>query len=499
GAIHLAGSIKSRKAQRHAVSDWMEIEKQRGISVTSSVLQFDYKNFRINILDTPGHQDFSEDTYRTLMAVDSAVMVLDAAKGVEAQTKKLFKVCRERRIPIFTFINKLDRYGKIPLDLLDEVEKVLGIRAYPMNFPIGTDGKYLGVYDRQKNLIELFAEDTSHGQTERISEIFSPDDKKVIERIGQANFDALQDDLMLLDEAGEKFDVDKINAGDLTPTFFGSAMTNFGVKNFLEEYLRLAPPPAPRLSDDGIIEPNDEKFSAFVFKIQANMNPAHRDRLAFIRICSGEFKRNMEVWHAATNKIVKLAQPQQFLAQERQIIEEAFPGDIVGLFDTGIFGIGDTLTDAAHKFKFEDFPIFPPEKFARVQAKDTMKRKQFSKGIEQLTQEGAIQLFYPVGAGTDSYIVGTVGTLQFEVLQYRLKSEYKVDVLLTMLPFEVARWLKYDDDSKVTPTTLRGADRGMFVLDRNENPVLILENEWSLGWITENNPKLIMSATPFEF
>ena len=498
GAIHLAGSIKSRKTQRHAVSDWMEIEKQRGISVTSSVLQFDYGGCRINILDTPGHQDFSEDTYRTLMAVDSAVMVLDAAKGVEAQTKKLFKVCRERRIPIFTFINKLDRYGKIPLDLLDEVENVLGIRAYPMNFPIGVDGKYLGVFDRQKNRAELFAEDTTHGQSERISEIFSIDDKKFIEKIGKENFDALQDDLALLDEAGEKFDKNKIDAGDLTPTFFGSAMTNFGVQNFLEEYLKLAPPPAPRLSDDGIIEPNDEKFSAFVFKIQANMNPAHRDRLAFIRICSGKFERNMQVWHAPSNKIIKLAQPQQFLAQERQIIEEAFPGDIVGLFDPGIFGIGDTITDAAHKFKFEEFPTFPPEKFARVSAKDTMKRKQFAKGIEQLTQEGAIQLFYPVGMGNDSYVVGTVGTLQFEVLQYRLKAEYGVDVLLTMLPFEVARWLKFEGGEKVTPATLRGANRGMFVTDRAENPVLLVENEWALGWIKENNSKLLMSATPFE-
>lgn len=498
GAIHLAGSIKSRKTQRHAVSDWMEIEKQRGISVTSSVLQFDYNNFRINILDTPGHQDFSEDTYRTLMAVDSAVMIIDAAKGVESQTKKLFKVCRERRVPIFTFINKLDRYGKIPLDLLDEIENVLGIPTYPMNFPVGIDGKYLGVYDRQKNLIELFAEDTTHGQTERISEIFKPDDPAVIKKIGQENFDALQDDLMLLDEAGEKFDLDKINAGDLTPTFFGSAMTNFGVQNFLEEYLKLAPPPAPRLSDDGIIEPNDEKFSAFVFKIQANMNPAHRDRLAFIRICSGKFERNMQVWHAPSNKIIKLAQPQQFLAQERQIIDEAFPGDIVGLFDPGIFGIGDTITDSAHKFKFEDFPTFPPEKFARVQAKDTMKRKQFAKGIEQLTQEGAIQLFYPVGSGTDSYIVGTVGTLQFEVLQYRLKSEYNVDIILTMLNFEVARWLKFSDNKKITPADLRGIDRGMFLHDRNENPVLLVENEWALGWIQDNNKNLIMSATPFE-
>ncbi len=498
GAIHLAGSIKSRKTQRHAVSDWMEIEKQRGISVTSSVLQFDYNGFKINILDTPGHQDFSEDTYRTLMAVDSAVMIIDAAKGVEAQTKKLFKVCRERRIPIFTFVNKLDRYGKAPLDLMDEIEKVLGIPTYPMNFPIGIDGKYLGVFDRQKNQIELFAEDTSHGQLERNSEIFAVDSSEMIERIGQETFNALQDDLMLLDEAGENFDKAKVDAGDLTPTFFGSAMTNFGVQNFLEEYLKLAPPPASRMSSDGIIEPIDEKFSAFVFKIQANMNPAHRDRLAFIRICSGKFERNMNVWHAQEDKLIKLSQPQQFLAQDRQIIDEAYPGDIVGLFDPGIFGIGDTLTDSAHKFKFEDFPIFPPEKFARVQAKDTMKRKQFTKGIEQLTQEGAIQLFNQVGAGTESYIVGTVGTLQFEVLQYRLKSEYGVDVLLTMQPFEVARWLKFEDGKTVTPALLRGADRGMFVTDRNNQPVLIVENEWSLGWIRENNPNLILSAVPFD-
>ena len=497
GAIHLAGSIKARKAQRHAVSDWMEIEKQRGISVTSSVLQFDYDGCRINILDTPGHQDFSEDTYRTLMAVDSAVMVIDAAKGVEAQTKKLFKVCRQRRIPIFTFVNKLDRYGKIPLDLIDEIENVLGIRAYPMNWPVGIDGNYLGVFDRQKNRVELFAEDTSHGQTERVSEIFVADDPIMIDRIGQETYDNLQDDLMLLDEAGDTFDRSKVDAGDLTPVFFGSAMTNFGVQNFLEEYLRLAPPPAPRLSSDGIIEPDDQKFSAFVFKIQANMNPAHRDRLAFIRICSGKFERNMQVWHAPSDKLIKLAQPQQFLAQDRQIIDEAFPGDIVGLFDPGVFGIGDTLTDAAHKFKFEDFPVFPPEKFARVQAKDTLKRKQFVKGIEQLTQEGAVQLFNQVGAGTESFVVGTVGTLQFEVLQYRLKSEYGVDVLLTMLPFEVARWLRAEDGRAITPSTLRGADRGMFVVDRDDQPVLLVENEWSLGWIRDNNPKLILSPVPF--
>ena len=496
GAIHLAGSIKSRKTQRHAVSDWMEIEKQRGISVTSSVLQFDYQGCRINILDTPGHQDFSEDTYRTLMAVDSAVMVLDIAKGVEAQTKKLFKVCKQRGIPIFTFVNKLDRFGKAPLDIMDELENVLGIRSYPMDWPIGVDGQYMGVYDRQKQQIELFAEDSSHGQEERFSETFAPDDPKVRERIGEEAWQALQDDLELLNEAGEDFDLERIAAGELTPMFFGSAMTNFGVQNFLEEYIRLAPTPAPRNSSDGIIQPDDEKFSAFVFKIQANMNPAHRDRLAFIRICSGKFERNMNVWHERTDKMLKLAQPQQFLAQDRQIIDTAYPGDIVGLFDPGVFGIGDTICDEGHKFKFADFPVFPPEKFARVSAKDTMKRKQFVKGIEQLTQEGAIQLFQQAGAGTESYIVGTVGTLQFEVLEYRLKNEYNVDIVMNMQPYEVARWLTFEDEREVTPESLKGADRGMFVYDRHNNPVLLVNNEWALGWIRDNNPQLELHPAP---
>ncbi len=498
GAIHLAGSIKSRKTQRHAVSDWMEIEKQRGISVTSSVLQFDYDGCRINILDTPGHQDFSEDTYRTLMAVDSAVMIIDVAKGVEAQTKKLFKVCKQRGIPIFTFVNKLDRFGKAPLDLMDEIEQVLGIRSYPMNWPIGTDGKYMGVYHRQSNQMELFADDSSHGQEERGSEIFALEDPVGRSRVGEAAYESLMDDISLLDEAGEDFDLEKVATGELTPMFFGSAMTNFGVQNFLEEYIRLAPPPAARNSSEGVIAPNDTNFSAFVFKIQANMNPAHRDRLAFIRICSGKFERNMNVYHQQSDKMIKLSQPQQFLAQDRQIIEEAWPGDIVGLFDPGIFGIGDTICDAEKKFKFEDFPVFPPEKFARVQAKDTMKRKQFVKGMEQLTQEGAIQLFQQAGAGTDSYIVGTVGTLQFEVLEYRLKNEYNVDIVMQMQPYEVARWMKYEDGREVTPASLRGADRGMFVYDRNQNPVLLVSNEWALGWITDNNETLLLNQVPFD-
>ncbi len=498
GAIHLAGSIKSRKTQRHAVSDWMEIEKQRGISVTSSVLQFDYGGCRINILDTPGHQDFSEDTYRTLMAVDSAVMVLDAAKGVEAQTKKLFKVCSDRHIPIFTFINKLDRYGKAPIDLMDELENVLGIRSYPMNWPVGSDGRYRGIYDRQTKKVELFEADTTHGQKARASTQYDVDSPELRAALDEETYGALIDDIELLDEAGETFDKERIDRGELTPMFFGSAMTNFGVQNFLEEYLRLAPSPSPRSSSDGLIQPDDEKFSAFVFKIQANMNPAHRDRLAFIRIVSGKFERNMTVWHEQEKKAIKLAQPQQFLAQDRQIIDTAYPGDIVGLFDPGVFGIGDTLCDERQKFRFADFPVFPPEKFARVSAHDTMKRKQFIKGIEQLTQEGAIQLFVQPGAGSESYIVGTVGTLQFEVLEYRLKNEYGVDIDMVMQPFEVARWLAYKDGREVTPASLHGADRGMFVYDRKENPVLLVSNEWALGWITDNNPDLELYNVPLD-
>ncbi|MBB5336943.1 peptide chain release factor 3 [Pectinatus brassicae] len=496
GAIHLAGSIKSRKTQRHAVSDWMEIEKQRGISVTSSVLQFDYAGCRINILDTPGHQDFSEDTYRTLMAVDSAVMVMDAAKGIEAQTKKLFKVCKQRNIPIFTFVNKLDRYGKAPLDLMTEIEDVLGIRAYPMNWPIGIDGQYHGVYNRIKKQVELFAADDSHGQKERESIILAMDDPELKNKLGEDIYQNLLDDIDLINEAGEEWDDGKVANGELTPMFFGSAMTNFGVRNFLEEYLRLAPAPQAHISTEGEIKPEDKEFSAFVFKIQANMNPAHHDRLAFIRICSGKFERNMQVFHMQGNKNIKLSQPQQFLAQDRQIIDDAYPGDIVGLFDPGIFGIGDTICEGKNRFKFADFPVFPPERFARVEAKDTMKRKQFIKGITQLTQEGAVQLFEQPGTGMESYIVGTVGQLQFDVLEYRLKNEYNVDIVITMQPFEVARWLEFKNGSMVKPENLRGADRGMFVNDMKGRPVLLVNNEWALGWIVDNNPDLLLHNVP---
>lgn len=490
GAIRLAGSVKARKTQKHALSDWMEIEKQRGISVTSSVLQFDYSGFRVNILDTPGHQDFSEDTYRTLMAADSAVMLIDVAKGVEAQTKKLFHVCKQRGIPIFTFVNKLDRFGKNPFELMEEIENTLGIRAYPMNWPIGTDGNYCGVYDRKLAQIELFQGKGDHGQQLIASKLQSVSDPEFSKVVGAQIHQALIDDIELLDAAGDEFDLTKISQGELTPMFFGSAMTNFGVQQFLESFLKLAPAPTARLSTQGAIEPTNPEFSAFVFKIQANMNPAHRDRIAFIRICSGKFSRNMPVTHIQSGKTVKLAQPQQFLAQERVIVDDAYPGDIIGLFDPGLFGIGDTIA-TEKKIQFADFPVFPPEQFAKVQVKDTMKRKQFIKGIEQLAQEGAVQVFRQPDIPGEFYIIGVVGSLQFEVLEYRLKHEYGADITLQMLSFGLARWVE-----GTISGAIKGVEKSALVKDRFESTVALFNNEWSLRWVTEQNPQLQFLTSP---
>ncbi|MBM7866063.1 peptide chain release factor 3 [Heliobacterium gestii] len=492
GAIRLAGTVKARKAAKHAVSDWMEIEKQRGISVTSSVLQFDYDGYRVNILDTPGHQDFSEDTYRTLMATDSAVMVIDVAKGVEDQTKKLFHVCRQRGIPIFTFVNKLDRHGKSPFELMEEIENVLGIRAYPMNWPVGVDGDYKGVYNRRLAQIELFDNGGAHGQWVMPSTIGSAEDPAFTELLGADAHNQLIEDIELLDMAGDQFDIEKVLQGELTPMFFGSALTNFGVRPFLEEFLQLAPPPLARRSVDGLVAPDDEGFTAFVFKIQANMNPTHRDRIAFIRICSGKFARGMSVKHVPSGKSVKLAQPQQFMAQERVIIDEAYPGDVIGLFDPGVFGIGDTLCMEGKNFQFEDFPVFPPEHFARVQPKDTMKRKQFVKGMTQLTQEGAVQVFRQPEIGVESFIVGAVGVLQMEVLEYRLKQEYGVDILMQHLAFSVARWLDGYDPAK----PVKGLDSGMLIRDGKERPVALFRNEWSVRWAVEQNPQIRFLTVP---
>lgn len=467
----------------------MEIEKQRGISVTSSVMQFNYNNFCINILDTPGHQDFSEDTYRTLMAADSAVMVIDAAKGVEAQTKKLFNVCSLRGIPIFTFINKMDRESKDPFELMDDLENVLGIKSYPMNWPIGSGKDFKGIYDREKSLIEVF-NGGNHGQTAVESIEGSVDDNVFKDLLGEALHEKLKDDIELLNIAGDQFDIKKVREGSLTPVFFGSALTNFGVEPFLKEFLNLTTPPLPRKSDIGEVDPFSDDFSAFIFKIQANMNPAHRDRIAFMRICSGKFKKGMEVFHFQGGNKVRLSQPQQFLAQDREIVEEAYAGDILGVFDPGIYNIGDTLCAANKKFKFESIPVFAPEHFARVKTIDTMKRKQFIKGISEISEEGAIQVFKQLNIGIEEIIIGVVGVLQFEVLEYRMKNEYNVDIKVDMLPYRAIRWIE-SSTAKVEDLILTSDTKK--VKDLKGRDLLIFQSEWSISWALEHNKGLELS------
>ena len=490
GAIRLAGSVKARKASKHAVSDRMEIEKQRGISVTSSVMQFNYNDHCINILDTPGHQDFSEDTYRTLMAADSAVMVVDAAKGVEDQTRKLFQVCSLREIPIFTLINKMDREAQDPFTLLDDIENELGIKTYPMNWPIGSGKEFKGVYERDTKRIIAF-NGGDHGQKEVEAIEGNLEDPKVREILGDVLHDKLLEDIELLDIAGDEFSLEKVRKGELTPVFFGSALTNFGVKPFLEHFLEMTTAPLSRNSSAGVIDPFDKDFSAFVFKIQANMNKAHRDRIAFMRICSGKFEKGMEVMHMQGNKKVKLAQPQQFMAQDREIIEEAYAGDIIGVFDPGIFSIGDTLCSPSKKFKFEGIPAFAPEHFARVRPVDTMKRKQFIKGITQIAQEGAIQVFKELHIGMEEIIVGVVGVLQFEVLEYRLKNEYGVDIKMERLTYRFVRWIENDeidiDNLNITSDTKKVKD----LRDRN---LLIFQNDWGISWALEHNKGIVLSG-----
>ena len=490
GAINLAGSVKGKKTAKHAVSDWMEIEKERGISVTSSVLQFNYGGYCINILDTPGHEDFSEDTYRTLMAADSAVMVIDASKGVEKQTIKLFKVCVMRHIPIFTFINKMDREANDPFELLDEIESVLGISTCPVNWPIGCGKEFKGVYDRNEREVSLFKA-AMNGQKEVDTKNMSIDDAALKDEIGQAFFDKLNEDVELLDGASAEFDLEKVQAGDLTPVFFGSALTNFGVETFLQHFLKMTTPPLPRNSSEGIIDPVKEDFSAFVFKIQANMNKAHRDRIAFMRICSGKFTAGMESFHVQGGKKIRLSQPQQMMAKERHIVEEAYAGDIIGVFDPGIFSIGDTICNSNKKFAFEGIPTFAPEHFARVRQIDTMKRKQFIKGISQIAQEGAIQIFQEFNTGMEEIIVGVVGVLQFEVLEYRLKNEYNVDIKLEPLPYEHIRWI--ENPEEINMSRIVGTSDMKKIKDLKDNPLLLFVNSWSVNMVLERNEGLKLS------
>lgn len=488
GAIAQAGAVKGKKNSRHAVSDWMEIEKQRGISVTSSVMQFQYKNYCINILDTPGHQDFSEDTYRTLMAADSAVMVIDASKGVENQTRKLFKVCVMRHIPIFTFVNKMDRESRNPFDLMEQIESELGIQTYPVNWPIGSGKDFKGVYDRDKKHIISF--EASGGQHQVAATEVDLSDPSLDSLISEDLHSTLCDDIELLDGASYEFNIEKVRKGELSPVFFGSALTNFGVEPFLENFLEMTTSPTPRNSSAGIIDPFDPEFSAFVFKIQANMNKAHRDRITFLRICSGKFDKDMEVLHVQGNKKLRLSQPQQIMAQEREIIDEAYAGDIIGVFDPGIFAIGDTICSPKKKFEFESIPTFAPEHFMRVRQKDTLKRKQFVKGTTQIAQEGAIQIFHEPDSGMEEVIVGVVGVLQLEVFEYRMKNEYNVDLFKEGLPYSYIRWI---DNKDIDPKTLKLSSDTKLVKDFRDNYLLLFTSEWNIRWALERNEGLELS------
>jgi len=489
GAINLAGSVKGKATARHAVSDWMEIEKERGISVTSSVLQFNYGGYCINILDTPGHQDFSEDTYRTLMAADSAVMVIDASKGVEAQTRKLFKVCAMRHIPVFTFINKLDRDALDTFELTDQIETELGIPTCPILWPIGSGKNFKGVYDRSKKAVVTYS-GTEKGTKEGIATEYTLDDPELEQYIGSAALQKLKDEIELLDGASAEFDQELVDQGRLSPVFFGSALTNFGVEIFLEYFLKMTSSPLPRKADCGIIDPFEDSFSAFVFKIQANMNKAHRDRIAFMRICSGKFEANMEVYHVQGDHKMRLSQPQQMMAEQRHVVDEAYAGDIIGVFDPGIFSIGDTICQCGRKFQFEGIPTFAPEHFARVTLEDTMKRKQFVKGITQIAQEGAIQIFQELTLGMEEIIVGVVGVLQFDVLKYRLENEYNVDIRLDMLPYEYIRWIENTD---LDPENINGTADMKRIVDLKGRPLLLFVNPWSVGMVLDRNPGLKLS------
>ena len=476
GAIHLAGAVKARRAQRHATSDWMKLEQERGISVTSSAMQFDYEGYRINLLDTPGHEDFSEDTYRTLVAADSAVMLLDNRRGVEERTRQLFDVCKLRRTPIFTFVNKCDRAGEDPLKLIGDVEADLDIQCHPITWPIFRDGAFVGVYDRRSHEVHLFERDTHHGAQEATVRVGSLDNEELRERLGSAVHARLVHDIELLDHAGHPFSDEAVAAGELTPVFFGSALTNFGVAPFLREFLELAPSPATRESSSGPVNPTDPAFSGFVFKIQANMDAKHRDRVAFVRICSGRFDAGMEVTQVRTGQAMRLSSPQQFLARERVAIDVAWPGDVIGVTDRGRLRIGDTLAER-EGLEFIGIPRFPPEHFARVVPSDPLRRKQFDTGLRQLTDEGAAQVFYAESDAGPIPIVGAVGLLQFDVMQYRLEHEYGAPCRFERLTYGNPRWVTGPKEDIETVMNARGHMR---LYDTKGNPLVLFENAWTL-------------------
>jgi len=485
GLIRTAGMVKNRKGKL-ATSDWMGMEQERGISITSSAMQFPYKGNVINVLDTPGHQDFSEDTYRTLTAADSAIMVLDAAKGVETQTRKLFEVCKLRKIPVLTFINKLDLPGRDPLDLLAEVENVLGIHASALNWPIGSGREFAGVIDRLTSEVVLFTKTSSGGAQKASVERMSLDDPALAERIGPALLEKARHDLELLEIAGNPFSREAFLRGEVTPAYFGSALTNFGVEPFYDAFVELAPAPGPRAVDldgggEALLDPVTEPFSAYVFKIQANMDRRHRDCLAFVRICSGRFGRDLVVKHHRLDKEIRLARPHTLVAQERSTLDEAFPGDVVGLISRDTFRIGDTIS-LQGGFVHKPLPQFQPEVFARISPRELTKRKSFDKGMEQLIAEGTVQRLWPEGAATNDPVVAAVGKLQFEVLQYRLSDEYKVETSVSPLPYECSAWIEGDPETFNAPTT------SLVTKDARGRTVVLFGSEWDKQSAARKNP-----------
>ncbi|WP_218082678.1 peptide chain release factor 3 [Anthocerotibacter panamensis] len=485
GAIELAGSVRAKRNHRAATSDWMALEQQRGISITSTVLQFPYAGQQINLLDTPGHQDFSEDTYRTLTAADNAVMLIDAAKGIEPQTRKLFEVCRRRGIPIFTFINKLDRPGREPLQLLDELEKILGIGVFPINWPIGMGPTFRGVYDRLTRQMHLF-DGSEHGRRRAPVELTGIEDPRIQAATDPDTYRQFREELEILDIAGDAFDLQGVQAGKITPVFFGSAMTNFGVQLFLDTFTQMALRPTARAVEGGAVDPGAEEFSGFVFKIQANMDAKHRDCIAFVRVCSGRFEKDMTVNHVRTGKRIRLTRPQKLFGQEREVIEEAYAGDIIGLTNPGVFAIGDTVC-VGKPVHFAGIPQFPPELFALLRNPNPSKYKNFLKGIEQLSQEGAVQVMYDLDESRRDPVLAAVGNLQFEVIQSRMESEYGVETLLEPLPYKLARWIEGD------PEAIAQVNRYPDVLtvkDRFGRRVVLFKNEWAVDQMKTRNPKL---------
>ena len=497
GALNLAGSVTARKNQRATTSDWMDLEKQRGISVSSTVLQFEYKDCVVNILDTPGHKDFSEDTYRVLTAVDAAVMVVDAGKGIESQTRKLFEVCRRRGVPIFTFMNKLDRPARPSMDLLDELESVLGIHAYPVNWPLGDGPRFRGVYDREQKQVHLFQR-TVHGAYRAPVAVTGIEDQSVKEAVEEGTYQQVCDELELLEGAGADFDLKKVLAGELTPVFFGSAANNFGVQLLLDRFLELSPPPTPRESAGMMIDPASEEFSAFVFKIQANMNPKHRDRIAFVRIVSGQFKRDMDVINGRSGERVRLANSQRLFARERETVDDAFAGDVVGLVGNYDLLIGDTLSSQAG-VTFDEIPRFAPECFSYLHNKSTAKYKRFRDGLQQLLKEGVASEFVLIDTdGPQIPLLGAVGPLQFEVLQYRLEGEYAAETRIEQANWSLARWLRPKEGDPLAPDARPSLSLGAALArDSNGWLVALLPSEWALKTFSDKNEEWIISEQPF--